>query len=59
MERTEDGRRRTKDGGLMTERISSFRDLRVYQLAFELQQELFEIRRHFRRKDVTLLWSVT
>ena len=31
----------------MTERISSFRDLRVYQLAFELQQELFEVSKAF------------
>jgi four helix bundle protein len=29
------------------ERISSFKDLRVYQLAFELQQELFEISKMF------------
>jgi len=29
------------DGGQqMTERIESFRDLRVYQAAFELQQEI-------------------
>jgi len=31
----------------VTGRISSFRDLRVYQLAFELQQELFEISKLF------------
>jgi four helix bundle protein len=31
----------------MTERISSFRDLRVYQLSFELQQEMFEISKAF------------
>ncbi|MBA3572600.1 MAG: four helix bundle protein [Pyrinomonadaceae bacterium] len=31
----------------MTERISSFKDLRVYQLAFELQQELFDISKLF------------
>jgi hypothetical protein len=27
----------------MSEKISSFEDLRVYKLAFELQQEIFEI----------------
>ena len=26
----------------MSEKISSFKDLRVYKLAFELQQEIFE-----------------
>ena len=31
----------------MSEIISSFRELRVYQLAFEVQQELFEITRRF------------
>lgn len=31
----------------MTDRISSFKDLRVYQLAFELQQELFNISKLF------------
>ena len=31
----------------MAERISSFKDLRVYQFAFELQQELFEISKLF------------
>ena len=31
----------------MTDRISSFKDLRVYQLAFELQQEMFEISKAF------------
>ncbi len=31
----------------MTERISNFKDLRVYQLAFELQQELFDISKLF------------
>ena len=37
----------TVDDNVVTERISSFRDLRVYQLAFELQQELFEISKPF------------
>jgi four helix bundle protein len=31
----------------MSERISSFKDLRVYQLAFELQQEIFETSKRF------------
>jgi four helix bundle protein len=31
----------------VSEKISSFKDLRVYQLAFELQQELFEISKLF------------
>jgi four helix bundle protein len=31
----------------MSERISSFKDLRVYKLAFELQQEIFEASKRF------------
>ena len=31
----------------MSERISSFKDLRVYQLAFALQQEVFEASKRF------------
>ena len=31
----------------MTERIPGFKDLRVYQLAFELQQELFMMSKLF------------
>ncbi len=31
----------------MAEKISSFRDLRVYQKAFQLQQAIFEITRQF------------
>jgi four helix bundle protein len=31
----------------MAEKISSFKDLRVYKLAFELQQEIFEISKRF------------
>src|SRR5689334_19401199 len=31
----------------MSEKISSFRDLRVYKLAFELQQEIFQISKTF------------
>lgn len=57
-ERTEDGRRRTEGGGEkkdtelrkereMGSKINSFRDLNVYKLAFELQQEIFEISKSF------------
>jgi four helix bundle protein len=31
----------------MAEKISNFRDLRVYKLAFELQQEVFETSKQF------------
>lgn len=31
----------------MSKRIESFRDLNVYQLAFQLQQEIFEISKSF------------
>jgi four helix bundle protein len=31
----------------MSEKISSFKDLRVYKLAFELQQEIFEASKRF------------
>jgi hypothetical protein len=31
----------------MGEKISSFRDLRVYKLAFELQQHIFEASKRF------------
>src|ERR1700732_3857485 len=31
----------------MSEKISSFKDLRVYKLAFELQQEIFGISKRF------------
>jgi four helix bundle protein len=31
----------------MSEKISSFKDLRVYNLAFELQQEIFETSKRF------------
>jgi four helix bundle protein len=31
----------------MSEKISSFKDLRVYKLAFELQQEIFKISKRF------------
>jgi hypothetical protein len=31
----------------MSEKISSFKDLRVYRLAFEVQQEIFETSKRF------------
>jgi four helix bundle protein len=40
----------------MTERIESFRDLHVYKLAFELQQEIFEISKGFPKEE---LYSLT
>jgi four helix bundle protein len=35
----------------MAERIESFRDLRVYKTAFELQQEIFEVTKAFPREE--------
>ena len=35
----------------MSEKISSFRDLKVYRAAFELQQEIFEITKTFPREE--------
>ena len=35
----------------MSERIESFRDLKVYKLAFELQQEIFELTKNFPREE--------
>ena len=35
----------------MSERISSFRDLKVYRAAFELQQEIFEITKTFPKEE--------
>jgi len=40
----------------MAERIESFRDLRVYRLAFELQQQVFELTKRFPREE---LYSLT
>jgi hypothetical protein len=39
----------------MSERIESFRDLKVYKLAFELQQEIFALTKQFQKKNVILL----
>jgi four helix bundle protein len=35
----------------MSERIASFRDLKVYKKAFELQQEIFEITKRFPKEE--------
>ena len=40
----------------MAERIESFRNLKVYQTAFELQQEIFEVSKEFPREE---LYSLT
>ena len=40
----------------MSERISSFRDLRVYQSAFSLQQRVFKLTKEFPREE---LYSLT
>ncbi len=41
---------------MMGERISSFRELRVYQGALELQQEIFEVTKEFPKEE---LYSLT
>jgi four helix bundle protein len=40
----------------VTEKIRSFRDLKVYKMAFELQQEIFEITKSFPKEE---LYSLT
>ena len=40
----------------MSERIKSFRDLKVYKLAFDLQQEIFQKSKEFPREE---LYSLT
>ncbi len=35
----------------MSERIAGFRDLRVYQLAFSAQQEIFELSKSFPKEE--------
>jgi hypothetical protein len=45
--KADDGGRNTAvksriEGNQVSEKISSFKDLRVYKLAFEIQQEIFE-----------------
>jgi four helix bundle protein len=39
----------------MTERIESFRDLRVYQAAFELQQEIYNVSKSFPKEQMFAL----
>jgi len=36
----------------MTEQIKSFRDLRVYQAAFDLQQEIYTISKTFPKEEM-------
>lgn len=47
--RAEDGRQNARDGkeAEVSKRIESFRDLNVYQLAFQLQQEIFDVSKSF------------
>jgi four helix bundle protein len=40
----------------VTEKIRGFRDLKVYKMAFELQQEIFEITKSFPKEE---LYSLT
>ena len=44
-------RRRTEDRQ-MSERIESFRDLNVYKLAIELQQEIYELTKRFPKEEI-------
>jgi len=39
----------------MSEKISSFKDLRVYKLAFELQQQIFKISKRFPAEELYAL----
>jgi four helix bundle protein len=41
----------------MSERIESFRDLNVYKLAYELQQEIFELTKKFPKEEIYSLAS--
>ena len=46
---------RSDDGGqraVMSDRIRSFKDLRVYQKAFSLQQKIFEISKGFPKEEL-------
>ena len=36
----------------MGERIGRFQDLKVYRLAFELQQEVFELTKTFPKEEI-------
>ncbi len=39
----------------MSERIESFRDLKVYKIAFELQQEIFDLTKRFPKEELYAL----
>lgn len=56
--RTDDGGRQTDDGGRtgMGDKIRSYRDLRVYQMSFSLQQQIFEKSKIFPKDE---LFSLT
>jgi hypothetical protein len=41
------GQKLRQKGNKMSEKISSSKDLRVYKLAFEVQQEIFETPKRF------------
>ena len=41
-----------EDRGQMTERIESFRDLKVYQETFKLQQDIFAITKQFPKEEM-------
>ena len=43
----------------MSDRIRSFRDLKVYQKAFSLQQEIFEITKRFPKQELFSLTDQT
>lgn len=45
--RMTDGHRAQSEAARISERISSFKDLRVYKLAFEVQQEIYEASKRF------------
>jgi len=53
---TDDRGQRTEKRQNMSEKIVSFRDLNVYKLAFELQQEIFVLTKKFPREE---LYSLT
>ncbi len=41
----------TENGNVMSEVISSFKELRVYQASFHLQQEIFKISKSFPKEE--------
>lgn len=51
-QRTDDrGQRSEGKSKIMSVKINSFRDLNVYKVAFELQQEIFEITKSFPKEE--------